>query len=318
MRSGCQSERAQGRHRRATSSASKRALSTSARVLLCAAIACTILGPRARAANETDATSSREARDEAIRAIPWQMLAPNERRAVRSIVNDSSIYRRLPTRVIDCNPAMFTFLVQHPEVVVDVWRVMGVSQVKLDRLPDGGYRGTDGAGTTGTVRFLASEWGAEAANTAVVLADGSYDGKPFVVPIKARSIVLLRSGAIKESNGRYYVTVRADTFVQVEQLAIEMIAKTVQPWVNATADRNLVETLSFVSNFSRTAEKNPDGMKRMAARLTGVDDATRSQLVQLCYQTAEQRYGRLETPSQAEPTLVVKHTMRAADGVVTK
>jgi hypothetical protein len=63
--------------------------------------------------------------------------------------------------------------------------------------------------------------------------------------------------------------------------------------VNATADRNLIETLSFVSNFSRTAEQNPDGMKRMAARLTTVDEPTRNELVELCYQTAE-RHGNVE------------------------
>jgi hypothetical protein len=253
----------------------------------------------ANAAGEGDPTSSHAARDEAIRAIPWQKLGPNEQRLARAIVNEAAIYRRLPTRIIDCNPAMFTFLVQHPEVVADVWRVMGVSRVKLDKLGDGAYRGTDGLGTTGTVRFLMSEWGNDAQNTALVLADGAYEGRPFVMPLRAKTIVLMRSSAVKERNGRYYVTVRADAFVHVEQVAVEIAAKTVQPWVNATADRNLIETLSFVSNFSRTAEKNPDGMKRMAARLTTVDEPTRSQLVQLCYQTAE-RYGNVDRGRGAE------------------
>jgi hypothetical protein len=310
MKFGCQGESTMGVRVRTSIDAVKRALPDPAAYLMLAAIACMPCGPRAMADNETDATSSRAARDEAIRAIPWQRLAPNERRVVRSIVNEASIYRRLPTRIIDCNPAMFTFLIQHPEVVADVWRVMGVSRVKLDRLPDGGFRGTDGAGTTGTVRFLACEWGPDAANTALVLADGSYDGAPFVVPLKAKSLVLMRSGAIKERNGRYYVTVRADAFVHVEQTAVEIVAKTVQPWVNATADRNLVETLSFVSNFSRTAERNPDGMKRMAARLTGVDDATRSELVQICYETAG-RYGRLDARSYEQPMLVAKRSAGA-------
>jgi hypothetical protein len=247
----------------------------------------------AQSVAESDASSSRAARDEAVRAIPWQLIPPNEQPLVRSIVQQSSIYRRLPTRVIDCHPAMFTFLMQHPEVVADVWRVMGVSRVKLDKLGPGAYRGNDGAGTTGTVRFMAGEWGPEARNTAIVFADGAYDGKPFVLPLRAKSIVLMRSSAVRERNGRYYVTVQADTFIQVEQLAIDLIARTVQPWVNATADRNLVETLTFVSNFSRTAEKNPEGMKRMAAMLTAVDEPTRNELMQLC-NLAAMRYGEQE------------------------
>src|SRR3989304_5292579 len=75
------------------------------------------------------ATSERAARDEAIRAIPWKQLADPQRRKLQSVIRNSSMYRRLPTRVIDCDPDLFTFLLQHPEVVVDVWQMMGVSRV---------------------------------------------------------------------------------------------------------------------------------------------------------------------------------------------
>ena len=144
---------------------------------------------------------------------------------------------------------------------------MGVSQVALAKGPDGIYHGTDGAGTTGTVRYLFSNWGANAQNVAVVCADGAYSGTPFVTPLKAQSIMLVRSSAVQETNGRRYITVRVDSFVNVEQLGIEIIAKTVQPWINKTADLNLIETLTFIGNFSRTAEKNPQGMQRLVTRL---------------------------------------------------
>lgn len=244
----------------------------------------------------TDATSSRAARDEAIRALPWKQMSPANRGTAQTIINDASIYRRLPTRVIDCDPDLFTFLLQHPEVVIDVWRVMGVSQVALTKTPDGNYHGTDGAGTTGTVRYLFCNWGQNAQNVAVVYADGAYSGKPFVTPLKAQSIMLVRSGAIQETNGRRYVTVKIDSFVRVEQLGIEIVAKTVQPWINKTADQNVIETLTFVSNFSRTAERNPQGMQRLASRLN-TDEPTRTQLVNLCFRTAE-RYAQRDEPSR--------------------
>jgi hypothetical protein len=235
-------------------------------------------------------------------------MAPQYRRSAQFVVNNTSIYRRLPTRIIDCDPDMFTFLVQHPDVVIDIWRVMGLSQVALNPVgqapPDISgrqakpdlpcYRATDGAGTTGIVRFLYADWGPNAQNLAVVFADGAYEGKPFVAPIKAKSVLLLRSGAVQETNGRHYVTVRMDSFVRIEQVGMELVAKTIQPWISKTADHNFLETLTFVSNFSRTAEQNPHGIERLATRLPTIDEPTRSELVALSYRTAE-RYAYRDT-----------------------
>ena len=67
---------------------------------------------------------------------------------------------------------------------------------------------------------------------------------------------------MRETNGRQYITVRIDSFMKIEQMGVELVAKTVQPWISKTADRNFIETLTFVSNFSRTAEKNSDGIER--------------------------------------------------------
>ncbi len=250
-----------------------------------------------------EATSSKAAREDAIRAIPWRQLNANDRRAAQYVVTNAGIYRRLPTRVIDCDPDMFAFLIQHPEVVVDVWRVMGISQVALAKQPDGGFRGTDGAGTTGSVRYLFSNFGQDGKNIAVVYADGSYEGKPFVTATNAKTLMLLQSSTVRETNGRTYITVRVDTFVHIEKMGIELVAKTVQPWISKMADQNFVETLSFVSNFSRTAEKNPQGMQRLAARLSTVDAPTRNELVQICYRTAD-RYAQREPADRTGATLL--------------
>ena len=261
------------------------------------------------------ATSDRAARDEAIRAIPWKQLPDPQRRKLQYVIQHASMYRRLPTRVIDCDPDLFTFLLQHPEVVVDVWQMMGVSKVTLQQVADQAYRADDGAGTTGNVCYLYADWGPEARNLAVVYAEGAYDGKPFLQPLRAKTAIVLQSGAVQETNGRNYITVRVDSFVDIEQMGVELVAKTVQPWINKTADRNFIETLGFVSTFSQTAEKNPQGMQRLATRLKTVDGPTRQQLVNLCYRAA-QRYATNDEKSWNEPYMLAQRA--ALPGVVAK
>lgn len=251
------------------------------------------------------ATSQRSARDEAIRSIPWKQIDDADRRQLQSVIQNASMYRRLPTRVIDCDPDLFTFLLQHPEVVVDVWQMMGVSKVTLQQTSANAYRGNDGCGTTGNVSYIYANWGPEAQNLAVIYGEGAYEGKPFLKPLRARSVLVLKSAAVQETNGRSYITVRVDTFVEIQQMGVELVAKTVQPWINQTADRNFVDTLGFVSTFSQTAEKNPQGMQRLASRLRTVDPPTRNELVNLCFRAA-QRYAKHEGGPTDKPYVLAQ------------
>ncbi|MGD9632038.1 MAG: hypothetical protein AB7G28_15210 [Pirellulales bacterium] len=257
------------------------------------------------ASTTVGATSQRSARDEAIRSIPWKQLGDSQRRQLQSVIQNASMYRRLPTRVIDCDPDLFTFLLQHPEVVVDVWQMMGISKVTLQQTSASTYRGNDGCGTTGNVSYFYTNWGPDAQNLVVVYAEGAYDGKPFIKPLRARSAMVLQSGAVRETNGRSYITVRVDSFVEIQQMGVELVARTVQPWINQTADRNFIETLGFVSTFSQTAEKNPQGMQRLAAKLRTVDAPTRDELVHLCFRAA-QRYAKDDTKPGDEPYVLAQ------------
>lgn len=245
------------------------------------------------AASPLSATSSREAREEAIKSIPWQKLSNQQRRAVQTVVGKSSLYRRLPTRIIDCDPQLFTFLMQHPDVVADTWQKMGVSKLKVERAGTQMFLAEDGLGTTGKFSFLDATWSETAFNRALIFARGSFEGKPLTTAIDANCLLLLRSGSVEEQDGRTYVTVRLDTFLDFDQASVDLVAKTVHPLVNNVADHNFIETLKFVSNFSRAAERNPAGVERFSQRLTNVEASTRDELVTICRAAAEKHARRV-------------------------
>ena len=57
---------------------------------------------------------------------------PEENSARRnSVLSNVSVFRRLPTKVMDCDPDMYLFLVRHPDVVVDIWELMKLSRMQL-------------------------------------------------------------------------------------------------------------------------------------------------------------------------------------------
>lgn len=245
-----------------------------------------VLAPGAALAQaDQDGTSSREAKDQALREIPWRYLAAPDARVARYVTRKASLFRRSPTHVFDCDPRVFNFLAQHPEVVVNVWNLMGVSNLSLEKTTDLNYRAADQAGTQGALRIAYEHYEPDCNNKVVVLANGSYQAGPMPDPIRAQCVLILRSASRRETNGRTYVTARLDSFVRFEKVGADIVAKTLKPLLMKSADHNFTETMKFVSTFSRTAEQRPEGLVSLSQKLDRVDEQTRVELVDLCRKT---------------------------------
>lgn len=233
-------------------------------------------------------STSAEARQEALRAIGESPIDPAYRQPVQQVLSDATLYRRLPTTVVDCHPELFSYMAQNPEVLVEIWRLLGVSQAQLTRTGDRTFAISDGGGTTGRMTVVELNCDDSAQNRMVMLVDGKYESAPFHRPITAQCVLLLRSGSMKEDDGRRYVAARLDSFVRFDRTSLELIAKAVHPLVGKTADRNFTDTLNFMSNFSYTAERRPDAVSRLVEQLDGVDAGKRRRLSELAYKCADE------------------------------
>lgn len=260
-----------------------------------------VLWPGACSARDSGGGSD-AAREAARVAIPWRELSQTDRHAVSDIVADATLYRSLPTQVIDCDGELFVYLIDHPELVVDCWNVMGVSRLSLEPTEPACYAAADPAGARGEVRVVHRDNDANGAVTMVVLAEGEYHTGPMPHPINGSSVMLLRAAPAEHANGRCYVTARLDSFIRFERKTTELVARTFRPLIVRTADHNFTETMRFVSLFSRTAETNPSGMARLAERLDSADPATQREFATVCQATSDRyavRRVRAERVSQA-------------------
>jgi hypothetical protein len=246
------------------------------------------LGEATAADQALEASTSAEARADAVGAISLKRIDPEFRDAVQEVLGDTSIFRRLPTQVVDCQPAMFTYLARNPEVLVEIWRELGITKVELERIDDKSFRMSDAAGTTGTLTIVEEACEAKAQNRFVMFAEGGYDGKPFSKPVKAQCVLVLRSGSIVEHDGRTYVAARLDSFIHIDRSSLEVFAKVVQPLVGRIADRNFADTISFVGGFSQAAEIQPARIKHLAESLENVSAGRKRELGKIAYDCHEQ------------------------------
>ena len=251
----------------------------------------------------SSATTSSKARIEAIRGIPLQRIAPEYRRQVKQVLDDTSLYRRLPVQVIPCDPDMYLFMVRHPEVMVGIWEVMNISNVALERTGPDTFRASDNDGTLCRVKYCYSD-----PETQVIYAEGSYSGSLFKRPVRARCVLLLKSGYVQETDGRYYITSRMDTFIEIDHAGVELLARTLQMLVHRAAEYNFVETAAFLGTVSRTAEANPHGMQRLAGKLTGLEPEVRGQFAEISRRVGEK--AQIREAAQTAVAMPVSKTRR--------
>jgi hypothetical protein len=259
-------------------------------------------GPSAvRAEPPTDASSSRAARKEAQAALPFAELDPEEQQIVRRVLRNVTIFRRMPTRVLACDPELHHFLVNQPDVLVNVWERLaaghlpaGVHLVHLEQQSPDLYRANDGHGTQGFVRYLH-----RTSDSLLIYADGVYEGPVFMHRVEGRCLLLLRSGYFRDLDGRAYVTCRLDAFIQLDQAGAQVVAKTFQPLVGKVADQSFVEGTAFLEALSRITVANPSGAQRLVNRLENLSPATRDRFTEVSLRARERVRARtLSTPER--------------------
>lgn len=242
-------------------------------------------------------STSRAAREDALATIPREKLTHEQLQMVDNLVANVSIFRRLPTQVIECDPQIYQYVMEHPEIVANIWQLLGIEKVVVKPIGPNLYEAADGAGTKGTLHFLYRSH-----DLHVIYAEGAYDGPMFTQQVTGGCLLILKTGYQREVDGKYYITSRVDTFIRLDNVGLEFLAKTFQPLVGRVVDYNFIATGSFVESLSRTAEMNPAGMQRLAARLQHIDPAVRDEFVLVTQEVAaraEEREARLSALPEA-------------------
>ncbi|MFM2012260.1 MAG: hypothetical protein RLZZ396_1044 [Planctomycetota bacterium] len=221
-----------------------------------------------------EGSSSRETRTAAIRSLPIQQLTPEAGHRIQAVVDDVSYFRRMPAQTVESDPDMYRFLVRHPEVVVNIWDLMGITKVTLSRVGEYQLAGNDGAGTTCKLDLV---YGSDSLH--IYYCDGFYDGNLWPRSLRGQCVVALYNRPVKLPDGRPGMVAWMDAFMRIENAGADLIVKTLGPLVAKTADQNFIECASFISQVSQTARVNPQGLQQVASRLTKINPEVRSEFM---------------------------------------
>ncbi len=220
--------------------------------------------------------TSRQTREEAIRAIPFDQLTDEMRNRIQAVIANPTIYRRMPRHTMECDPQLYLFLIRNPEVVVNIWDVMGATQIEMQRTGPYTFNATDGAGTKSKVELA---YGTN--NLHIYFGDGLYEGSMLAQRVPGRAVLVLRSQYEQNNQGQKVITSVMDMFVELDNVTVDVIAKTFHPIIGRFADLNFLESAKFVGRLSQTASQHGEAMQRLANRLDDVSPEVRKQFAEI-------------------------------------
>jgi hypothetical protein len=198
------------------------------------------------------------------------------------------MFRRMPISVIECDPEIHRFLVRYPEVVVNIWQLMGITKVSADRVAPYLLNCADGVGTVTNLELIYGD-----SNTHVIFCEGSYEGPLFRKPLTGRCVLVLKSGTVPSRADSFTLSNQLDIFLQVDHAGVDVFARTLHPLLGKSADINFRESMNFLQRMSRAAQNNGEGMQHLASRLQDVDDSVRMEFQTVLTNVAARRIGHL-------------------------
>jgi hypothetical protein len=231
-----------------------------------------------------DSASSNATEANAIERIPFARINGPAQESIRSVVERPTFFRRLPTQTIECDPELFTLLVRYPEIIVNIWDLMGITKVEVKRTAPYVFTGTDGAGTECRCELLYGT-----SDVHVYYGNGTYSGSLAARDIDGRCVCVLHSSTSFNQIGRATITMSMDVFMKLDNFGADLVTRTLAPLVGKTADYNFAESAKFVSQLNELCEQNPRAAQELALRLNRVDPSVRARFSQVAANIAAVR-----------------------------
>lgn len=221
-------------------------------------------------------TSSRQAWRDARNRLPMKFLSETEQSRVNAVLARNSLFRRLPQIDLDAEPEVYSWFTRNPEVAVSTWRVLKISEFKLEPVGHNTWRGEAQDGSKGTIEVLHHTTGSQ-----LLLCEGEYKTPLLARPIRATAVMHLQTQFKRNASGDGHVTHGVDLFVAFPSQTVDTVARVISPVSNMIADRNFKELSLFVRFMSIAMQKQPGWVEQLATRLEDITPKQREELLNM-------------------------------------
>lgn len=223
-----------------------------------------------------DATSDRDVLSASKSQIPYAKMSPRSQQRASYILSNLSQYRRMPCLQYEVNPGMYQYLINHPDVGISTWRVMGISKLQMFQTGEFEYEASASDGSKGKADVLWRD-----ANQCLFIVEGTYSSPMLPGAIEASALVWLRYRFVDTKDGKVLVNQQVEAFISFPSYAVDTLARLATMITNTILDRNVFEVSLYARMMSTASRKEPEWIEQVAQRMDGVLPQRRLELVEV-------------------------------------
>ena len=178
-------------------------------------------------------------------------IPPAERVKLEQVIENAFVSTRMEAEPYVARPAIFEYLLDHPEFATHVTRSLKAARYRIWRTPNGLFL-DDGWGTTG--HFEVAHAGA---GIRIMYARGQYE-PPLLPDVRGQAVVVLEYGFRPTAEGHTVVDTAITGYVKLDSRFLRIAGALVGPIAQAKANREARQLLKVFARVSREIEERPD------------------------------------------------------------
>ena len=223
-----------------------------------------------------DSSSDKQMQRRAAAEVPLNRMSRQSQQRANHLLKNTSQYRRMPTLQYEVDASLYQYLINHPDVAIATWRVMGISKLNMWQNAPFKYSAEANDGSQGKADVLWRD-----GNQCLFVVEGAYHSPLLPTAIEASALVWMRYRFERTRDNRIVVNQQIETFVNFPSPAIQTIAKLASMVTNSILDRNVIEVSLYAQMMSRAVKNDPNWVEEVAARMDGVPDHRKVELTRV-------------------------------------
>lgn len=186
-------------------------------------------------------------------SIPFHEMTPALRERVTKVIEASTLKTRGPVEVFRGRPALYHWLLNHPDRAVFMWRKLGAKCMEISNRGNGRFGWKDKQGSD-----IVWETAYYGPTMRVWYADGTASPGPVWPNVPVRAVAVLRYGETIDPLGRTLIHHQADLYVQTDSKTAALIAKLLGSTAPYLARQCAAQMELFFSGLVWYVEKHPE------------------------------------------------------------